>query len=107
MEDISVNTKDIDWQVADNYPAGAMQKVLHKGSDWAPRTILLKIGPGWIMEEHTHIFTELHYVLEGEYQSQNKVYPAGSFRMIPKHTDHGPFTTIKGATILVSWVKEP
>ncbi len=107
MQEISINTNEIDWQDADGYPAGAMQKVLHEGSDLTPRTILLKIQPGWLMEEHSHLYTESHYVLEGEYRSKDKVYSEGSFRMIPKRTKHGPFTTIKGALILVSWVKEP
>jgi anti-sigma factor ChrR (cupin superfamily) len=105
MKAISINTKEIDWQVAEGYPSGSMQKLLHDGLDSAPRSIILKILPGWRMEEHAHVDTELHYVLEGEYQSGDKTYPTGTFRMIPKHTNHGDFTTVRGAVILVVWTK--
>ena len=53
------------------------------------------------MDEHVHVYTELDYVLEGEYESQGKIYPAGAFRMIPKHMNHGPFRTETGAIVLV------
>ena len=57
------------------------------------------------MDEHVHVYTELDYVLEGEYESQGKIYPAGAFRMIPKHMNHGPFRTETGAIVLVIWVE--
>lgn len=104
MKETHVKTNEIEWQVADGYPEGAMQKVLHGGMDSAPHSILLKFEPGWTMEEHAHVYTELHYVLEGEYESQGEVYPTGSFRLIPKHTNHGPFTTSEGAVVLVVWL---
>jgi anti-sigma factor ChrR (cupin superfamily) len=106
MKDVYVSAGDMDWQPAEGYPDGAMQKVLHEASASTPRSILLKIEPGWLMEEHSHIHAEVHYVLEGEYESQDNVYPAGSFRMIPAHTRHGPFTTIGGAVILVIWMRD-
>lgn len=101
MKEIYASASDIDWEPAEGYPAGAMQKVLNAGSDSAPRTFLLKMAPGWMMNAHSHVYTELHYVLEGEYESQDQVYPVGSLRIIPAHTDHGPFTTMKGAVVLV------
>ncbi len=101
MKEIYVGANDIDWQPAEAYPAGAMQKVFHDGSDSMPLSFLLKIQPGWMMEEHSHIHAEIHYVLEGDYESHNQTYPAGSFRMIPAHTSHGPFTTLGGAVVLV------
>ncbi len=106
MKETYIYTGEIDWQEAKGYPAGAMQKVLHDGSGSAPRSILLKIKPGWILAEHAHIYTELHFVIEGEYQIHDKVYPAGTFSIIPKHTNHGPFTTSKGAVILVISIKD-
>ena len=101
MKELHVSANDIDWQPAEGYPAGAMQKVLHDGSDSMPWSILLKIQPGWMMDEHSHVYTEMHYVLNGEYESQAKVYASGSLRIIPAHTTHGPFTTISGAVVLV------
>jgi anti-sigma factor ChrR (cupin superfamily) len=106
MEEINISAIDIDWQPAEGYPAGAMQKVLHDGADSTPRTILLKMQPGWMMNAHSHVHTEMHYVLEGDYESQDEVYPAGAFRLIPAHTDHGPFTTLGGAVVLVISLSE-
>ena len=105
MKEINVNTHDIDWQDAEGYPPGAMEKVILNGSDSAPKACLLKVGPEWEMEAHAHVFTEMHYILEGEYESQGEVYPAGSFRLIPKKTNHGPFRTKTGAKILVIWAE--
>ncbi len=103
MQKISINTNEMEWEDARAYPSGAKMKVLSDGSDVAPRTILLKLPPDWRMESHSHIYTEQHYVLEGEYESENKTFSAGSFRVIPKEMDHGPFYSKGGALILVSW----
>jgi len=103
MNSIDINTNDIKWESALSYPKGAEEKVLCVGSDMAPRSIILKVPPGWSMNSHSHSHTELHYVLEGEYGSQGETYPSGTFRIIPKEVDHGPFTTKTGATIMVIW----
>ncbi len=103
MNAISLNTNDLAWRPAEGYSAGAEEKVLCVGSGMEPRTILLKIPPGWSMENHSHIYTELHYVLEGEYESKGEIYPAGTFRVIPKEMEHGPFTTRTGAIVLITW----
>ena len=105
MKEIHVNTNEMEWREAKEYPPGAMEKVLNDGSGKAPKSCLIRIGPGWEMDEHAHVYTELHYVLEGEYESQGRIYPAGTFRMIPKHVNHGPFKTRTGVTILVIWVE--
>ena len=107
MKEIYARADDMDWEPAEAYPAGAMQKVLHDDSGTMPQCLLLKIEPGWMMEAHSHVHAEIHYVLEGNYESQDKVYPVGSFRLIPAHTDHGPFTTIAGAVVLVIRIENP
>ena len=101
MKETHTNANGLDWKAADGYPEGAKIKVLHEGSEDTPRAFLLKMKPGWMMNEHSHVHAEIHYVLEGEYESHDKVYTAGSIRMIPEHADHGPFTTIRGAVVLV------
>lgn len=106
MNEATLNTSAMAWDVAEGYPKGAMQKELTDGSGPTPRAILLKIEPGWIMTEHSHVFTELHFVVEGEYQIGENVYGEGTFRMVPKHTNHGPFSTSKGAVVLVVWIEE-
>lgn len=98
-----VKSHDLEWRPAEGYGGGAEEKVLNIGGSVAPRTILLKIPPGWKMDVHSHIHTELHYVIEGEYENQGQIYPKGTFCVIPKEVQHGPFSTKKGATVLVSW----
>ncbi len=104
MGEIYLNTSALAWESAEGYPSGAMQKVLHDGTDTTPRTVLLKIEPGFSMTEHSHLYTELHFILEGEYQIHDEVFPEGTFRIVPEHTNHGPFSTKKGAVILVVWI---
>jgi len=105
MEAAMINIKDDQWQAARSYPAGAEEKVLAAGDSTTPRAIVLKIPPGWSMDAHSHIFAELHYIIDGQYESQDETYPAGTFRLIPEEIEHGPFSTKTGAVILVIWCK--
>ena len=73
------------WEEAENYPEGTLKKTLR--DDNGDRTILLKLPKGFKMESHSHITTEQHFVLKGEYISE----------------DHGPFRSKNGALVLVIW----
>jgi anti-sigma factor ChrR (cupin superfamily) len=103
MNTVSIDANKLPWQPAPDYPGEAQKKVLSEETDTTPRTILLRIPAGWRMDAHSHRFTELHYVLEGEYESEGVVFPAGTFRMIPKEMEHGPFSSGKGAVVLITW----
>jgi anti-sigma factor ChrR (cupin superfamily) len=103
MDTVTINANDLSWQPAETYPSGAEAKVLSVGNAGTPRTILLKIPPGWRMAAHSHVFTEVHYILEGEYESGDETFPSGTFRLIPKEVEHGPFNTKTGAIIMVTW----
>jgi quercetin dioxygenase-like cupin family protein len=102
-EEVSARASEIDWETPPGYPPGASRKVLRRGSGGVPRTALFKLEPGFEMNAHSHVYLEHHYVLEGEYESQGERYPAGSYRMIPRHANHGPFLSREGALILVIW----
>ena len=104
MSEITVNASAMDWKKADRYPAGAQWKLLRTDPEGRPGSALLKLEPGFEMDPHSHIYSEHHYVLEGEYESQGVRYPAGTYRMIPAHRDHGPFRSTAGALIFVVWV---
>ena len=103
MKEVMYHTDEMAWQEAKGYPAGAKLKVLREGGPSAGRTVLLKLPPDWEMEAHSHTTVEQHYVLEGENESQGKIFTAGSYQLIPRKTDHGPFVTKSGAVILVVW----
>lgn len=103
MEDTVLRTNQMAWQQARDYPEGAEVKVLREGKASQGRTVLLKLPPGWQMYAHSHRTLEQHYVLEGEYESEGRVFGPGSYQRITKGTDHGPFSTESGAVILVVW----
>ena len=103
MKAVNVNINNMKWNGAAEYPAGTEEKVLSAGGSIAPRVIMLKLPPGWKMDGHSHRFTELHYVLEGQIESQGQKYSAGTFRVIPKEVEHGPFSSETGAIVLVVW----
>lgn len=55
------------------------------------------------MEAHSHNSVEQHYVLEGQYEIEGKVYSKGTYQLLPAGYEHGPFTSEKGAIVLVIW----
>ncbi|RPI66415.1 MAG: hypothetical protein EHM47_16705 [Ignavibacteriales bacterium] len=100
-----IQTKNIyeqnGWGIAEEYPVGTEIKIL-RDQDGA-KTILLKLPKDFRIESHTHVYIEQHFVLEGEYESEGKIYSSGTYRFIPAHKDHGPFTSKTGALVLVIW----
>ena len=103
MKEVMYNTSEMAWQEAKGYPPGAKIKVLREEGPSQGRTVLLRLPPNWEMEAHSHTTVEQHYILEGEYEIQGKAFVAGSYQLIPRKTDHGPFATKSGAVILVIW----
>lgn len=103
MNELIVNTAEVAWEMMEGYQAGTVRKVLRRGDQGEPRTVLLKLHPGFEMSAHSHVYAEHHFVLEGAYESQGRRFPEGTYRVIPKHTDHGPFTSANGALVLVLW----
>ncbi len=99
----SINSTDLSWEQAGNYPDGTMCKILRKDSSGNPLTMLLKLPPGFAMDEHSHIVDEHHFLLEGEYEVKGNVCRAGHYHLISKHTNHGPFRSATGAVLLVIW----
>jgi len=92
---------DLNWEIATGYHKGTKRKVLRDENEG--KTILLKLPKGFYMAPHSHISTEQHFVLEGEYMSGGESYPAGSFQIFSAGDEHGPFESKTGALILVVW----
>jgi hypothetical protein len=103
MEEITINYEKMKWTDAPGYPEGTKIKILREGGPGEGKTFLRKIKRGFKMEGHSHTTVEQHFVLEGEYESEGKVYKAGTYRLIPEHKTHGPFKSSKRAVILVIW----
>ena len=62
---------DKHWESADDYSPGTKRKVLRNEN--GSRTVLLKLPPGFIIPPHSHIVTEQHFILEGEYFNNGKL----------------------------------
>ena len=103
MDEIAISQSDLPWERAHSYHEGTEWKVLHRNSEGEPKVALIKLPPSFEMDAHAHVYAEHHYVLEGQYESRRKRFPAGSYRMIPQHTNHGPFQSANGALVLVVW----
>jgi len=103
MDKQIINYEQTPWQKAEGYPEGTKLKVLREGKDGMGKTVLLKMAAGFDMNSHSHVTNEQHLILEGEYESEGRIYKAGTYQLIPKHTDHGPFKSVNGATILIIW----
>jgi anti-sigma factor ChrR (cupin superfamily) len=101
MKELSINYEDMEWSEATGYPAGTKMKLLRE--EGSARTFLLKLPAGFNMEAHSHIAAEQHFVLKGEYESEGQKYGVGTYRFIPSQINHGPFTSKRGAEILVIW----
>jgi len=89
------------WEKAEGYPVGTRIKTLRDEID--SKTLLLKLPQGFHLDAHTHVYNEQHLVLEGEYESEGVQFTSGTYRFIPAHNDHGPFTSKSGAIVLVIW----
>jgi len=105
MEKLSINYEDMEWSEATGYPTGTKIKMLRE--EESAKTFLLKLAPGFDMKAHSHIATEQHFVLDGEYISNGKIFGIGTYRLIPSQSDHGTFTSENGATVLVVWDSLP
>jgi quercetin dioxygenase-like cupin family protein len=103
MQEITINYEKMKWTDAPGYPEASKIKILREGGPGEGKTFLRKIKRGFKMEGHSHTTVEQHFVLQGEYESEGKIYKAGTYRLIPKHETHGPFKSSKGAVILVIW----
>jgi anti-sigma factor ChrR (cupin superfamily) len=102
MVDMIVNYNTMEWQDAgEAYSKGTQVKVLRDDKDG--RTILLKLPKGFRMEGHTHIQNEQHLILKGQYEIDGQAYGPGTYQLIHSNMTHGPFTSNKGAEILVIW----
>jgi len=106
MEETTINYEKVKWTDAPGYPEGSKIKMLREGGSGEGKTFLRKIKRGFKMDGHSHTAVEQHFVLEGEYESEGKIYKAGTYRLIPRHKTHGPFKSSTGAVILVIWDPE-
>ena len=82
METRTVYTPEMAWEATTDLPGAAEAKVLRDEGGRKARTMLVRLHAGGRATPHAHIGTVQHYVLEGEYESQGKIYGAGTYRLL-------------------------
>ncbi len=92
---------EVGWEKANGYPEGTKIKILRDKNGY--KTVLLKLHKGFYMKAHSHMYSEQHLILEGEYESEGEIYSSGTYRLINTGNDHGSFTSKTGAIVLVIW----
>ena len=76
-------------------------KFLHDRKDGQGPSIMIRNwGPETDIPVHSHPFSEMFYVLEGEIEIAGTIYPMGSCLYIEKGTKYGPTRAPKGGKIL-------
>lgn len=83
---------------------GVDMKVLLEEPETGLLTALFRWAPGTVLDLHEHVEIEQSYVLEGEFEDDEGVYPAGNFVWRPKghrHIARSP----KGALVLCFFIK--
>ena len=99
MAAMTVNTADLIWEELSLFPGTGDMKMLR--NEPQGRTVLVRLAAGGEIVPHSHLGVVQHYVLEGEYESEGKTFPEGTYRFLPKDTDVSPITTLGGVTILM------
>ncbi len=99
MKEIEINYEEMKWREHKAAGNGLKSKLLR--AEDGVKTVLFKMPIGFEMKAHTHIKTEQHFILQGKYEIDGKLYTQDTFRFIPAGTIHGPLFSKNGAIILV------
>jgi anti-sigma factor ChrR (cupin superfamily) len=95
---VEMNTNALDWQPRTD--TGVWQKPLYRQGGYREWTQLLKLEPGAEAPHHGHPNGEEVFVIDGEFEDEFGVYPAGTWTRSPPgsaHTVRSP----KGAILYV------
>jgi hypothetical protein len=103
MKEISVKPGEMQWEEARGDPPGARISILRKDESGTIRTMLIQVGRNFRTGGHTNTIGEEQFVLEGEIQTGGRSYVEGSYRFIPKGASHEPWSSARGAVLLVRW----
>ena len=101
METNTLYTPEMTWKAHTEFPGKAKVKVLRGEQPGQARTVLIRLHAGGQITPHAHAAVVQHYVLEGEYESEGKIYGAGTYRLLPRHTNVAAIATQNGVTILM------
>ncbi len=101
MQEVIHHCAYMGWGELRDFPGPADVKMLREEPHSGAKTMLVRIPPDGQIIPHCHRGVVQHYVLEGQYETEGKLFGAGSYRLMPEHYDVAPITTKHGVTILM------
>ncbi|MCO6429440.1 MAG: cupin domain-containing protein [Deltaproteobacteria bacterium] len=101
MEAHSAYVPGLEWERLTEFPGEGEVKYLRHHEPNKASTILVRLPAGGCISPHGHTAAVQHYVLEGEYESEGKIYGAGTYRLLSGRSDAAEITTQNGVTILM------
>jgi hypothetical protein len=101
MQEIECHAPYTGWKKLEMFHVTGEVKVLREEQAGGAKTILVRLPPGGEIIPHSHVAAVQHCVVEGQYETQGKVFKAGSYRLLPKRGDVAPISTRTGVTILM------
>ena len=101
QEEIIHHTQYMGWGELCEFPGPADVKILREQAQCGAKTMLVRVPAGGKILPHSHRGVVQHYVLDGQCETEGKLFGSGSFRLMPKHAEIAPITTEKGVTILM------
>ncbi|HEY7317261.1 MAG TPA: cupin domain-containing protein [Candidatus Binatia bacterium] len=101
MAELTLYTPEMTWEQLPLVPGDAEVKVLRSEAEGGARTLLVRLQPGGKIVPHSHLAAVQHYVLDGEYETEGKIFRAGAYRLLPKEADVGTISTPRGTIILM------
>jgi hypothetical protein len=91
----------MEWQELTEFPGTGQVKYLRSREPGSGSTMMVRLPAGGQINPHSHVKVVQHYILEGECETDGKVYGAGTYRLFPAQADIPDITTQNGVTILM------
>jgi hypothetical protein len=101
MERHIAYTPELPWDKLTEFPGEGEVKRLRDQGTGMGMTIIVRLHANGRITPHSHTAAVQHYVLEGECESEGKVYGAGTYRFFPAGADVADISTQQGTTILM------
>lgn len=93
-------TPDLTGEQSELFPGDGEVIALREDAEGGATTLLVRLRPGGRIDTHAHPGPVQHFVLGGQYESEDRVFKAGTYRLLPK-AQVAPITSRDGAVILV------
>ena len=87
MVELTLYTPEMTWEVLSFFPGNAEVKILRAQPEAGARTLLVRLAPGGKISPHSHLGAVLHYVPDGEYETDGEMSGVGTYRLLPNYAN--------------------